>query len=247
MIFHGGYLNVNIYPVFSSKSPKGCRKRKTNPTSEVQQQLNERYAKEKIVFLLNNNFTENDYAIHLTYDKQHIPQDFDDAAHEEDKFIRRLRRTLKKLGIELKYYSALEEGAKSGRLHHHLVISGGLPISALAKLWGNGYVQVKPLQFNETGITDLGNYISKETKGKKRLKHSRNLKMPIERKRDGRISKKKLNDIVNYNIDLNDFCRKLYIGYELADMDRFYNDVNGNFYIRLRLYKPDVLNKRKGR
>lgn len=247
MIFHGNYLNVNIYPVFSAKSPKGCRKRKANPTSEIQQQLNERYAKEKIVFLLNNNFTENDYAVHLTYDKQHLPQDFEAAAHEEDKFIRRLRRALKKLRIELKYYSALEEGSKSGRLHHHIIMSGGLPIGDIAKLWGNGYIQVKPLQFNETGITDLGYYISKETKGRKRLKHTRNLKMPTERKRDGRISRKKLNDIVNFNVDVNDFCRNTYIGYELADMERVYNDVNGNYYVTFRLYKPDVLYKRKGR
>ena len=247
MIFHGNYLDVNIYPVFASNSKKGSRRKKAKPTSEVQQLLNERNAKKKIVYLLNENFTESDYALHLSYDKFHLPASFEDAEREEDNFIRRLRRSLKKIGVELKYYSALEQGEKSGRLHHHIVVSGGLSIKQIAEIWGNGYIQVKPLQFNETGITNLSYYISKETKGRKRLRHSRNLKMPTEKQRDGRISKKTVKELHNHDCDIKAVCKKYYPEYEYADMEAKYNDFNGQYYITLRLYKPEIFNKRKRR
>lgn len=96
MIFHGNYLDVNIYPVFASSGRKGTRRKKAKPTSEVQQLLNEKNAKKKIVYLLNENFTESDYALHLSYDKFHLPSSFEDAEREEENFIRRLRRALKK-------------------------------------------------------------------------------------------------------------------------------------------------------
>ena len=37
-IYHGDYLDVNIFPVF--KKP-GKRKKKTNPSSEIQKKLNQ--------------------------------------------------------------------------------------------------------------------------------------------------------------------------------------------------------------
>lgn len=246
-IYHGNYLDVDVYPVFTDGTRKGSRRKKARPTSEVQAKLNEKYAKKKIVYLLNENFTSEDYALHLSYDKFHLPATFEDAERQEDNFIRRFRRALKKIGVELKYYSALEQGEKSGRLHHHMVVSGGLSINQIAEIWGNGYIQVKPLQFNETGITELSYYIAKETSGRKRLRHSRNLKLPTEKQRDGKLSKKKVMDIHNYNVDAREVCKKLYPEYELADMNPFYNEVNGHYYISLRLYKPEIFKKRKRR
>ena len=52
-IYHGDYLDVNIFPVF--KKP-GKRKKKTNPSSEIQKKLNQTYRENKVTYLINNNF-----------------------------------------------------------------------------------------------------------------------------------------------------------------------------------------------
>lgn len=244
-IFHGNYLDVDIYPVYADGGKKNGRRKKAKPTSEVQQRLNEKYARKKVIHLLNENFSEKDYALHLSYDKNHLPENFDGAVLEEKNFIRRLKRALKRKGIELKYFTACEESSKKGRLHHHMVITGGLSINEIAEIWRNGYIQVKPLQFNEYGISELSNYITKDKGGRKRLSHSRNLKKPAEKQRDGKISKKRVRELHNFDVDARDICKTLYPEYDLADIEPFYNDVNGNYYISLRLYRPEIFRKRR--
>lgn len=244
LIYHGNYLDVNIFPVFALSTPRGKRRKKAKPTSEVQQLLNERNAKKHYIHLINENFTPFDVALHLTYDEFHLPATFEDADKEEANFRRRLKRALEKTGIEFKYFSALERGEKSGRCHHHMIIPGGLSVQQLAEIWGKGYIQVKPLQFNEFGITDLANYITKETVGRKRLSHSRNLKQPTEKQRDGRVSHKTVKELHNHDCDIKAFCKKHYPEYELADIEACYNEVNGHYYIALRLYKPEIFKKR---
>ena len=50
--------------------------------------------------------------------------------------------------------AAIEKGTRTGRLHHHVVMSGGLLPRDIAIIWGKGYVnKIQPLQFNEFGIT----------------------------------------------------------------------------------------------
>lgn len=244
-IFHGNYLDVNVFPVFVSGNKKGSRRRKAKPTSEVQQKLNEKYAKNKIIYLINENFTPKDYALHLSYNDSHLPVDFEAAEREQKNFIRRFRRALKKLGIELKYYAACEESSKTGRLHHHMIVSGGMPIYDIAEMWGNGYIQVKPLQFDEKGVANLATYISMDKCARKSISHSRNLKQPTEKQRDGKLSQKTVKELHNYDCDINAVCKKLYPQYELAEFEPYYNDVNGHYYITFRLYKPEIFKKRR--
>ena len=61
-IYHGDYLDVNIFPVF--KKP-GKRKKKTNPSSEIQKKLNQTYRENKVTYLINNNFSKKDLEIGL--------------------------------------------------------------------------------------------------------------------------------------------------------------------------------------
>ncbi len=245
MIFHGNYLDVNIYPVFASSSKKGTRRKKAKPTSEVQQLLNERNAKKKVAYLLNENFTKRDLVLLLSFDNQHLPATFEDAERLEENFRRRLKRAYEKNNMEFKYFSALEQGSKSGRFHIHMVMSGGLDTKTIRRLWGMGIVTVSMLEFNEFGITDLAIYITKETKGKKKISHSRNLKKPDSKQRDGRISKKTVKELHNHDCDIKAVCKKYYPEYELADMDAQYNDFNGQYYISLRLYKPEIFKKKR--
>lgn len=244
MIYHGNYLDVQVYPVFCESKPKGCRRKRSKPTSEIQQKLNERNATNKTIWLINNNFTPQDYALHLSYKNSELPESFEAAEKELKKFIRRLRYALKRLGIELKYYVANEESTIDHRPHHHLIVSGGLPIYEIAEMWGFGYIQVKPLQFDKKGVANLTAYISREKGARKSVTHSRNLKQPKEKQRDGKISHKLLKEIHNYDCDIREVCKKLYPGYDLAEIEPYYNDVNGYYYTTIRLYKPEIFRKR---
>lgn len=245
-IYHGNYLDVDIYPVFVDGRCRGSRRKKANPTSEVQAKLNEKYANLKNVHLINSNFTMEDLVVTLTYAPHYLPGTEEEAIKDLKNFLRRLRRALKKLGKDLKYFAVYEQ-SKNGRHHHHIIISGGLSPTEIQKLWGYGIVDTKALYFDEYGVTALTQYITKETSSKKKIIHSRNLVNPIEKQRDGKISKKKAMDIHNYNVDAREVCKKLYPEYELADMNPFYNEVNGHYYISLRLYKPEIFKKRKRR
>lgn len=246
MIFHGNYLDVQIYPVFTDSKPKGTRRKKAKPTSEIQQLLNEKNSKRHNIYLINENFTKNDLVVHLTYDDISLPDSSEQAERDSKNFIRRIRRALKNKGIELKYFAVYEQ-APNGRHHHHIIISGGLTYEELVKMWQYGIAEFSALFFDEYGVTGLTQYITKETKGKKKISHSRNLKQPKERQRDGKLSQKQLRELHNHNCDIKEVCRKLYPGYELADMEPFYNDVNGNYYITFRLYKPEIFKKRRRR
>lgn len=246
MIFHGNYLDVNIYPVFASSSKKGSRRKKAKPTSEVQQLLNEKYAKEKNIHLVNHNFTPVDLVIHPTYDDYNHPLSEDEAIRNMKNYLRRIKRAMEKEGKELKYFAVYELSDK-GRHHHHIIISGGLSDIQISDLWGYGIVRISPLYFNEFGVKDLTKYITKETKSKKKISHSRNLINPPKKQRDGRISKKTVKELHNHDCDIKAVCKKYYPEYELADMDAQYNDFNGQYYISLRLYKPEIFKKRRRR
>lgn len=243
-IYHGNYLDVDIYPVFADGSRRGSRRKKAKPTSEVQAKLNEKYAKLKNVHLVNSNFTSDDLFISPTYDDRYLPATAEEAIKDLKNYLRRLRRALKKLGKDLKYFACYEQ-SKTGRHHLHIIITGGLTYIEIQNLWGYGFVDMSPLYFNEFGVKGLTKYIIKEANNEKKIIHSRNLVNPTEKQRDGKLSKKKVMDIHNYNVDAREVCRKLYPEYELADMEPFYNDVNGHYYISLRLYKPEIFKKRR--
>ena len=69
--FCGDYLEVDIFPVFCKQRGRG---RKARPTSEVQTRLNEHNSEQKLIRLLNANFTGADYEIHLTYSNENMPE-----------------------------------------------------------------------------------------------------------------------------------------------------------------------------
>ena len=59
----GDYLEVDIFPVFKKQNGRG---KKAKPTSEVQAKLNQHNAEQKLIRILNENFTLDDIEIHLT-------------------------------------------------------------------------------------------------------------------------------------------------------------------------------------
>lgn len=228
------YLEVDIYPVYEKQKGRGPRRK---PTSEVQERLNQRNSERKLVRLLNTNFTNRDIRFDLTYADKHLPDTPDEALRELQNFFRRVKRARAKLLLpELKYIAVTEYGEEEGRIHHHLIMSGGVDITILAELWGRGYTTAKPLQFDDEGIIGLAVYLTKESALKKRWSCSRNLKRPEVKQRDGKISAHRVTEWLTEGIDRN-AVEAMYPGYRLVKSNTYLNEVNFGVYTTIHLVK----------
>ncbi len=237
----GDYKEVYIYPCYSSAPKTGCRRPKAKPTREVQKKLNKTISRNKLIRLLNTNFTADDLSCDVTYAEENNPESDKQALSDVKNFLRRLARLRKNKGLpEMKYIYVTAKGVKSGRYHHHLVLSGGVSVWELAKLWGLGYTKAAALQFTATGLIPKGCYLMKQnTITRHGYCASRNLIQPQPRVRDGRFSQRKMYELSQALDDRAEYAR-LYEGYRLAEASSFYNDDNGGFYICVRLYRKDA-------
>ena len=229
----GKYMDIDIYPVWQKTLKSGKRAKKSKPSSETQARLNRRNAERKLVRLLNTNFSPDDMRLDLTYRPENLPADAETAAKEMKNFLRRLRYYRQKHGLpELKYIAVTEQGSRSKRFHHHIVINcGDMTVRQLAELWGRGYTTVKPLQFNEQGIVGIAKYLVKDPILGKRWVASQNLRQPEERTRDGYISQHKARELGQYENDCQAELERLYKGYSLTECKSYFNEINGSYYI----------------
>lgn len=233
----GDYMDADIYPVFQ---PAGKRRKRCRPTSEIQKKLNQKNAKKKITRLAHANFTKDDIALHLTYDIE--PKDVLEARKDLYNFIRRVKRQRKKAGLtDLKYLSCTEAGKQSGRVHHHLILSGGLDRDTLEKLWGKGYANSKRLQFREDGITGLARYMAKDRQFYRRWNQSKNLTIPRPIVRDGAMSREEVKEFVEV-IEKNcayGVLEDKYPFWELIDIYHEKNRVNHEDYISFEMRRRE--------
>ena len=225
----GDYMDASVYPVFQAP---GKRRSKCKPTSSIQAKLNQRNAEKKITRLIHNNFTENDIAVHLTYEDE--PESIEQAKRDLTNYLRRVKRMRNKLGLsELKYISTTEYGARSGRIHHHVIMSGGMDRDTVEVLWGKGYANTKRLQFKEDGVTGLAHYIVKDRNFYKRWNASRNLVQPEAIIRDGNMRQDEMKELEEA---IEDGCawevlERLYPDFKLSEANVTKNSINQGIYI----------------
>lgn len=231
----GDYLDVSIYPAYRKSE---ARRRKGKPTKEGQKKLNEIYAENKLIRLCNANFTHADFKAELTYRDNKLPKTDEEAAKELYNFFRRMKTFRKRKGLpDLKYIAVTEKGSRTGRYHHHIIISGGVSPQDIVRIWGNGIVHTDCLQFDENGIADLARYMIKRSVASgKRWNASKNLYHPEPRQRDGRLAKRDVRELAKDTDNRREY-EKYFKGYYLAEARKIYNDVNGGIYIYARFYK----------
>lgn len=242
--FCGEYLEVDIFPLYEQVKGKRIRQKKT---SEIQRALNDHNRAKKLTRLLNTNFTENDIKIELTYSEKNLPHSDEEAQKQIRNFLRRLKRFRQNRDLpDLKYVIVTEKGKKTGRYHHHAVISGGMLPKEVSQLWGQGIVRITQLVMGEEGLRGLADYLTKNVsngeleENKKAWHASRNLVPPKERKNDSRISRKKAREIFESQ-ENRDIFEKLYPEYDLTACKPFYNDVNGQYYLCINMIKKKKL------
>lgn len=202
--YAGDYLEIDFLPFRNVLSRRG-RKRKAKPTSEAQAHINQLNRERELYMLIHENFTRNDYAIHPTYSPGFYPSDAETALKDRRNFILRLKRLYKRFGIsEFKYVAVLEQGSSTGRYHHHMIISGGVPRELVEECWGMGTCNCDRLQFSEQGVIGLSKYIVKSADSSennelkkctfKAFSCSRNLKRP-KLPKEKIVSKKVFNNL----------------------------------------------------
>jgi len=226
----GDYLDGDIYPVFQRP---GIRRKRCKPTKEIQARLNQKNAEKKLTRLVHTNFTEKDLALHLTYRRGSEPADELEAKKDLQNFIRRLKRLYARFGLELKYISCTEIGIRGGRVHHHLIITGGMDRDRIEQLWGKGFANSKRLQFGEDGVTGLARYMVKDKRFYKRWNQSRNLTIPEAQKRDGSVHLDELEDLAEA-IECGagrDWFESRYPGFELVEARVYRNNTNRGVYV----------------
>lgn len=228
----GAFLDVSCFPVY--KNAKG-RKRKFCASSECQKNLNEKNSRRRLSRLMHANFCERDLALHLTYREEEMPKTEEEAKGDVKNFLRRLRRLYKGSGIELKYISVTEKGERSSRVHHHLVVTGGVSRDEVERLWKKGRANTKRLQFDETGIAGIASYMTKQKLYFRRYNASRNLIDPDKWKKvsDNRMSRGSMGKLMFYSD--KETVKRLYPGYRLVDVSYSRCELSGEYYAYIRL------------
>lgn len=240
----GDMLFGVIYPEYRKA---GKRRGPFRPTSEVQAQNNERRSIEWHRWVVHANFTNRDFFVSPTFDEENVPADRESLDREIRNYIARLKRYYTRHGAELKYYieRVIGEGV---RPHFHLYLSGGVDRLAVEELWGRGFCNVKQLEFNECGVTDLTVYSGmqksgagkpKRRKGEHRFSGSRNLTKPVEHVNTVRYSKADVEAIADAANPHKMFADR-YKGFWLSEFPEIrQNPVVHGWWISFVMYRPD--------
>lgn len=157
----GPYLEVYRYHALRSPGKQTPRGPAERDTTEYQEELNSVAAWKKLFRLELCNFSRaaGDLFVTVTH-RERITEA--DAIREERNLIARLKRLRKRLGLpELKYIAVTEE---QGRWHTHLIMSGGLTLEQLVKVWGDrGRVAVSTLE-DQNNYRELARYLTTDHK-----------------------------------------------------------------------------------
>ena len=267
------WLEVDITPVTNMpEDGKG----KQDKTTVKQQNLNDKRSKRRFIQIANTNFGKGDIHLSATYDNEHLPGTIQEADRNIRNYLDRVKRKMKKeTGQDLKAmivteYTLDEEGEDEVvRLHHHIILNGGLSRDDLELMWTRqrinwkkvkndpeyrksiklmGFVNCDRIQPNENGIEGLVNYMNKRKKGCKKWSTTQNLEKPEIKKNDHKYSFRKLRELSKTPED-KEVWRKQYPGYEPTKIQFEYNEYTGwSVYLRLqkvRGYSADVANKKK--
>ena len=250
----GDQFEVEIYPQFTNMNevpPEGRSIRKDN--DKAQRNLNDKNARKYVERLINENFTDNDLWITLTYDDEHLPPDGDiDAAIKNmQRFIRRVNYQRKKRGLSNAKYVYVTEynPTEEIRWHHHIVMDGQMKMDVVEACWKqSSRNEVRRLKKDENDLSGMANYIVKEkerVKSEKRWNSSQGLKDPdirvVHSKRPTKTqgSYKKIATYVEEmrkgHEQVKAQMKKWYPDFSFTDAGIYYNDFNSMFYIRARL------------
>lgn len=255
------YKEVDIFPYTDAQkaaAQKGQRSKKVRESPPKQKNLNDKNARRYLAQLAHINFDDDPGALHIsaTYSPKYLPETIAEAEKEVTNFLRRVQYLRKKEGLPpLKYIlvtacTTKKNSDKPVRIHHHIIMNGGLGRDAVEDLWRKrkrkgqrqsdriGFCNADRLQAEENGISALCHYLVKQAGGKKRWSSSHNLKRPASRTHDGKYTRRQVEKWAKQHPD-RAFWEKRYPGWTLLDDDYGvqyeHNDLTGwSIYLKLK-------------
>lgn len=251
------FLAAEIFQYTGEQENSVRRKRRKRHkiTAPKQRDLNDKRSKRYFVQLGNTNFWNGDLAVHLTYSPESIPDTPEAANAIAKKFLRRVayRRTKKELP-PLKYLIVTQIGKKKDgthRIHHHILMNGGLDRDEVENLWYKvkgtkkhqavmyGWANADRLRPNERGIAQICAYMVRDTQGKKRWTSSQNLTKPwTGTPNDYRYTRRVIEKICKIPSDSEyyiNFWEKHYPGFKYIDSEQTYSEISGwSIYLTMR-------------
>lgn len=231
----GNQFEVEIYPEFTKKEADVAKLVKTN---KAQKNLNSKNARKRLERLINNNFTDGDLWITMTYSPENLPQNIEEAQKNMQNFIGRINYRRKKEGLEKAKYIYVTEynEKKKVRCHHHLIMDCGLDMDTVEKLWKKGKRNnVRRVSGDENGLSGLAQYLTKDPAGRKRWSSSTNLKKPKESKSYSTFKASHVKKIVEGRTSIKEIVEKKYSKMIYTYEEIKYNKFNGKFYIYVRM------------
>lgn len=235
------YIEMDLFEMADMRQ-RG-RKERGRRSSIKQIKQNDKNARRYFIQLVNTNFGKQDYCVHCTYDRFHMPATVADAEQQVKNYIRRMQYKRKKAGLpSVKYiivteYRTKENGTPT-RIHHHIIMDGLLDRDSVEMLWRDrrkkgeaqgrpiGVVNVDKLQPDEFGLEALGRYLTKGLTGQKRWHPSENLEKPVIRKNDYAVSRRKLVALSEMT-DCPEVWQAICPGYLLTEAKAAYTEEAG--------------------
>ena len=218
----GSLVEVECYPVYQGSYRRELSR--VHPTPKAVRAVNDRNARKRFERLAEENFrVGKDYAITLTY--ENAPEDRRTCDRDLRNYLNRVNRRREKFGLPKARCMGVLETGKKGRLHHHLLIEGGLGRDEMEMLWGLGYANCDRIQVGRGGLTALSKYMTKgfsnvrET-GRHRYFYTRNLREPRITESRTRIGKRTAERIREAaSIEAEEIIRKKYPGMKLEGLE----------------------------
>lgn len=187
-IIRAGALTYEcIHSSFNPCDPAPVQKSKKRMSREAIARMNCNSATRKLELRMAAAFSLDALVITLTYDDDHLPDNYTGAAQCLAKFLRQLRQVRKARGEDLLYIYVSEGKHGDHRFHHHVIINEtGRDYEDIRSLWIYGTdidIETIASRGGWHGYRNWAVYLSKERReaslnGKKMFVCSRNLPKP---------------------------------------------------------------------
>ena len=245
-------LEIDLFP-WMEVEKRYTRKKKEKVTIPKQKVLNDKRAKRTFCQLVKTNFGEGDLHLTLTYNTKYLPEKVEDAEKEVQNYLRRVARLRKKKNLSpLKYIFITEQGVQSKRIHHHVIINGGLSRDEVELLWRRpkrkgqqqgealGDCNADRLRTDDKGLERLASYLAKDPKGRKRWTPSQNLKKPEVSTSDTKTSRRKFMQLVLLPEDAEEVRQhfeKQYPDFAVTEVRKEWNEITCTWAVYVKLHR----------
>lgn len=245
-------MEIDLFP-WMEVEKRYTRKKKEKVTIPKQKVLNDKRAKRTFCQLVKTNFGEGDLHLTLTYNAKYLPEKVEDAEKEVRNYLRRVARLRKKKNLSpLKYIFITEQGVQSKRIHHHVIINGGLSRDEVELLWRRpkrkgqqqgealGDCNADRLRTDDKGLERLASYLAKDPKGRKRWTSSQNLKKPEVSTSDTKTSRRKFMQLVLLPEDAEEVRQhfeKQYPDFAVTEVRKEWNEITCTWAVYVKLHR----------